>query len=130
MAYDYWQQVATCPTGYGYGNPFVANVGVPPGPVAEVRCRVPPGPAGTFGFALGMAGNQVFPSHGQNFIIADDETFTYVPPNSLTSGAWQVLMVNDGTYPHSVYLTFVLLVDERASAVTGGVTLDLSGVQV
>lgn len=126
MTTEAWEFIATCPTGHGYNNPQVVDTRVDPGVVERIRIRVPPGPSGDFGFALGQAGEQIIPAHGQQYIFADDETIELYPPRNLTSGAWQVIMVNFGTYLHSVYVTYFKNVEVGGTPAyaRGALTLD------
>jgi hypothetical protein len=113
-------------------NPSVqtVNVHVPPGIVQEVRIRMPPGSAGTLSWALGMAGVQVYPAPGQPMIVGDDEVFLYHPPSGLSSGAWQVLMLNLGAYQHSLFLTFQVAVSDGGVVGANVTPLNLTGTDV
>src|ERR1051326_8034209 len=130
MSVEVWELIATCPPGPNVGNPLWVDIHVQPGEVAFIRVRIPPGPRGNLGFVLGMARTPIYPREGGNYIIADNETIEYVPPRHLTSGAWQVGMVNGGTYSHSVYVTIGVNVGRDPSPAVRGAAADLTGSEV
>lgn len=74
----------------------------------EVRVRIPPGPAGEVGWALGAAGVRVLPWGADEWIVADNEAIDWPLEGQITSGAWQLQAYNTGTYPHTLYVTFQL----------------------
>jgi hypothetical protein len=76
--------------------------------VRRVRVRVPPGPAGLLGWALGAAGQRVLPWGDQQYMVMDDESITWDLEGQITSGAWQLQAYNTGLYDHTVYVTFEL----------------------
>lgn len=104
---------ATCPAGTPLASPFEVSVAFPPRIVRSVYWRVPNGPMGVFGWQLAMGGLVVFPTMSDQFVIANDEHDTWLPERAPDSGAWQVIMYNTGTHPHSVYLAFGLDLIDR-----------------
>jgi hypothetical protein len=130
VATEFREFVVTCPTGILPANPQVTNISMPPRVVEKVRVRVPPGPRGNMGFAIGAGGLQLIPQQQGQFIIADDETIDLDLTTTIDSGAWQVFMVNNGTYSHSIYVTFAVnLVRDQATPLQRAQP-DLSGVEV
>lgn len=88
--------------------PVTTPVAFPSRTVLAVRWQVPPGPSGLMGWRLTMSGGvPVIPSGG-GWIIADDAADTWQVRDQPDSGAWEVTGYNTGTYPHTVYLDFML----------------------
>jgi len=106
MALEVLSFAVTVPAGTAESAYLVTDLDMPPRIVRRIRWRVPPGPAGELGWALGAAGAKLIPWGDSQWIIADDESDVYEPENVIESGAWQVLAYNTGTYDHTVYLTF------------------------
>lgn len=107
--------------------PQVTDLTMPARIVTEVRVRVPPGPAGTVGFALAAAGVSIIPWNAGAWLVANDETVTLPLANQLTSGAWQLRAYNVGVFAHALYVTFLLdLPQLRGGATVSLVPLDLS----
>lgn len=133
-AYDF---AVTCPAGTAIANPQVSNINVPAGIVSNIKARVPDGPRGNMGFALGLAGQSIIPGQvvpatalNELFIIANDATFEFGSQGDITSGAWQAFMFNMGQYAHTVYVTIFVA---PIRGIIGGappVALSLSGEAV
>ena len=88
--------------------PQVTALSMPARIVRSVRIRVPPGPAGLVGFALGAAGVRVLPWGAGQWMVADNEVIDWPLEDQITSGAWQLQAYNSGVYAHTLYLTFQL----------------------
>jgi hypothetical protein len=85
--------------------------------VRAVRFRIPPGPLGTVGFNLAMAGTSILPSNRNSWYVGDDEAFDWPLDNQPDSGAWQFRAYNTDTFDHTIELTFLMdLVQDRAAA--------------
>lgn len=107
--------------------PQVSDLAMPARIVREVRVRIPPGPAGTVGFALAASGVPIIPWNAGQWLVGNDELVTLPLANQITSGAWQLRAYNTGVYAHSLYVTFLLdLVQLAAGATIGLVPLDLN----
>lgn len=78
--------------------------------------RIPPGPRGLVGFALGSAGQNIIPYNNGQWIIADDDTINWPLEDYLDSGAWQLQGYNLGQYDHTIYLRFLLDLVQRSTA--------------
>lgn len=104
--------VPTCPPGVTPDAPIIIDLTMPTREIDEIRVEVPPGPAGTMGWALGAAGEQVIPTPPTSFVITDRNTFVYQLPEQIDSGAWQAQMWNVGQYPHSIYVYFTVHVPD------------------
>ncbi len=98
---------------------YSADISFPPMVVTEIDIRVPPGPRGKMGFAIGSAGQPVLPYEAGQFIVADDEKIAWPLAGLWDSGSWQLFGYNTGVYDHSVYVTFLLdLVNQTQNPVT------------
>mgnify|MGYP007071589036 CR=1 FL=1 len=96
------------PAGTTSAAPLVSDLTMPARVVERVRFRVPPGPQGSLGFQLGSSRQQVLPWNAGEWFVLDDEELTLDLDNQISSGAWQLISYNTGTYPHAVYVTFYL----------------------
>jgi PASTA domain len=104
----------TIPHGTPSTAPYTQDIYFPARVVSGVHWKVPTGPAGKMGWRLTMSGgNAVIPTGG-GWIIADDESDTWLLQDQPDSGFWEVTGYNTGTYDHTVYLDFLL------DLVTGG----------
>lgn len=109
MAQEIRAFTVTTPAGTTQAAPLVTNIAMPPRIVREVEIRVPPGPYGNMGFALGLAGVPIIPYNAGQFIVTDNEIITWpLGEDYPNSGAWQVISFNTGRYPHSIQLRFML----------------------
>lgn len=102
-------------SGYTQDAPLVQPLAMPPRIVRAIDIRVPPGPRGLMGFALGAAGTIVFPygaadavggGNPSQWFVADDENIRLELDGAITSGAWEFFSYNTGVYNHTVYLRF------------------------
>lgn len=97
----------TIPAGTLQADPLVTDLTMPARLVRSVRVRVPPGPAGTVGWALGSAGERVLPWNGE-YVVADNEAIEWPLDGQISSGAWQLIAYNTGTFDHTLYVTFLV----------------------
>jgi len=125
MAREVRQFTVKCPTGYAPTAPFVEAIGMPSRIVRRISVRVPPGPRGLMGFQIAAAGVAIIPLDQAEWILADDETLTWDVDGYIQSGAWQVIMFNDGTWQHSIEVRFELdMVQSMPQAATASAPLD------
>lgn len=118
----------TVPHGTPQATPQVTALAMPARRVAWIRARIPPGPAGVLGWALGAAGVRVLPYAANQWIVGDNEVIEWELVEQISSGAWQLQGYNTGTYDHTVYITFGLeLVTGPSSGFTAS-PLDLAAV--
>ena len=96
------------PVGTLKAAPVTTALDMPARVARSVRVRIPPGPAGEVGWALGAAGVRVLPWGADEWIVADNEAIDWPLEGQITSGAWQLQAYNTGTYPHTLYVTFQL----------------------
>lgn len=98
---------ATIPAGTAKLAPVTVNLSFPPMNVSEIEVVIPPGPRGQMGFKMAMAGVQVFPYSGDDYIVTDNETLHWPIEDAPTSGAWQVIGYNTGAFDHSIEVRFL-----------------------
>lgn len=118
----------TVPAATPQTSPQVSALTMPARLVRTVRVRIPPGPAGTVGWALGAAGVKVIPWGTGQWIVGDDETLDWSLDEQITSGAWQLQAYNTGVYAHTLYVTFGLDLVQRVAVPLAAAPLDLSGL--
>lgn len=108
MAAEIRNFVVTIAAGTPIATPQVTALTMPARIVRHVRVRIPPGPLGSVGWALGAAGVPVIPWNAGGWIVGDDETLEWDVSGQIDSGAWQLIGYNLGLNAHSVYVTFSL----------------------
>lgn len=109
----------TTPAGTAKATPLVQNLVMPSRVVRRITIKVPPGPNGQLGFAVGMVNTPVIPANAGAFIVTSDETIEWDVINLPDSGAWQIISYNTGQYPHTIYTRWE--VDLVAGADAGAV---------
>lgn len=109
----------TIPAGTAKAANFSAAMSMPDREVVELEVRVPPGPRGEMGFAIGAAGVPILPYQAGAFIITDDERINWPLEEQITSGAWQLFGYNTGDFDHTVYVRFLLNVPGQSVAQAG-----------
>lgn len=86
------------------------------GTVRQVDILIPDGHAGQTGIAIAQAHQVIIPATGPNWIIGNDDRIKWDIADYLDTGEWSAFVYNNGDYPHSWYLRF--LVDELPTVVT------------
>lgn len=124
MVADVRHFAVTVTAGTPSSAPQTTDLVMPPRIVRGVRIRIPPGPLGTVGFALSMAGTAIIPSNAGAWYVGDDEAFEWPLDDQPDSGAWQVRAYNTDTNNHTLQFTFLL--DLVSSANTPGPLLPLT----
>lgn len=130
MVAEVRQFVVTVPAGTPVGTPQVSSLGMPPRIVRGVRVRIPPGPRGELGWALGAAGTAVLPWNPGEWIIGDNELVEWALDGMIDSGAWQLIAYNTGAYDHGLYLTFLLDLVQSMGTTPAGVSAPLSSAAI
>lgn len=97
-----------CPAGTFKFAPQVTDLNMPTRVVLNIRVRIPPGPNGVMGFAIGAAGAFVIPINDGEYIVGSDEILEWSLADQIDSGAWQVTMYNVGIYDHTIYMTWTV----------------------
>lgn len=108
MAAEVRTFAVTIPAGTPQASPAIIDLAMPARVVTAIRWRVPPGPRGELGWALGAAGVRVLPWGEDQWVVADDEVAEWPLTDQITSGAWQLQGYNTGSFDHTVYVTFLL----------------------
>lgn len=108
MAQEIRQFQVTTPAGRAITNPLVTSLAMPARIVERIRIRIPPGPSGQLGFALGSAQQRVIPYNDAAWFVGDNETLDLDLQDQFDSGAWQLQSYNTGTHAHTLLITFYL----------------------
>jgi hypothetical protein len=119
MAVEIHQFTVTIPKGTLPTTPAIFNLTMPSRVVEEVDVRVPPGPRGEVGWALGASGLAVLPFEPGAFMVADGETVTWPLSEQIDSGAWQMIAYNTGSFNHKLYVTFKTRLPVNPAALVG-----------
>lgn len=104
------------PTGTSSAAPYTTDLVFNPAEVIAVSWKVPPGPRGLMGWALGASGQQIVPANVGEWIVTDDEEDIWNLTETVQTGDFTFLGYNAGTNPHQVFLRF-LCVPLRHAAV-------------
>lgn len=88
--------------------PHTEKLTLPPRVVTAIRVRVPPGPRGEMGFAVGQADKNLLPLGTTAWIVQDDWSTDFHLETTVDSGTWWVRGYNNGQYAHTVYVTLSL----------------------
>lgn len=86
--------------------PVTTNLTFYQGEVVEIDVKIPPGPAGNLGFLIRAGGEQYVPRTFGNYIVPDDDYFTWPMANAINSGSWQITAYNTDIYPHLIQVSF------------------------
>jgi hypothetical protein len=98
----------TIPAGTPINAPVRVNLQLPECTVEAIEWRIPPGPNGLMGWAIGAAQQPVIPYNPGAWIIGNDDSERWVLDNQITSGAWQFFGYNLGIFDHQVFLRFLI----------------------
>ena len=108
MAIEVRKFAITVLTGSTPGNPQISSLKMVARQVDEVEVRVPPGPRGEVGFALGLSGVAVIPIQIGQYIVTDNEVISWKLEQYPESGDWQLFAYNTGTFNHTLEVRFLL----------------------
>lgn len=108
MAREFRSFEVTIPAGTLRTAPAEFPLDMPARIVRAIRWRVPPGPNGLMGWALAASGQPVLPWNADSWVVADDESDRWTVEGVIETGAWSLVGWNEGTYGHTIYLTFEL----------------------
>jgi hypothetical protein len=106
MSVEIRQFAFTIPPATPIATPATLPINMPARVVTQIDIRVPPGPRGQVGFAIGSAGVPVIPTGNAQFIVADDQFIPWPLTDFWDSGAWQLFGYNLGQFAHTLYFTF------------------------
>lgn len=116
MAVEIYDFTVTVPAGTAIAAGFTSPLVMPARVVTEIHIRVPPGPRGEVGFAIGSGGLPIVPYGAGSWIVTDNEDLIYPLDDAITSGAWQLLAYNTGSFDHTVRIYFYCQLLPSASA--------------
>jgi hypothetical protein len=121
MAREIRRKFATIATGSTPAAPQKVDLSFPARVVREVQVRVPPGPRGEVGWALGAAGVPVIPVEAGAYIVTNDEVIRWPLEGLWDSGSWTLFAYNTGRYAHVLEVRFLVdlagAVDRLASPI-------------
>ena len=106
MATEVHEFTVIVPAGTPVASPLTFNLAMSPRIIDQVEVQVPPGPRGEVGFAIGQAGEPIFPFETGAWVVTDDRTLSWDLEGANTSGAWQIFAYNTGSYDHTLYIRF------------------------
>ena len=122
MAFEYRTFAVAIPAGTAIAAPQITNLAMPARIVRAVRIRIPPGPNGQVGFALGAAGVRIIPYGANQWLVGNDEIIDWPLEGQISSGAWQFQGYNLGANVHTIYVSFALDPPQRAGGGVFGVS--------
>lgn len=106
----------TIPLNTAKASPVTVALTMPARTVDRIRIKVPPGPNGSIGFALGSSGQNIIPKGQGTFIVTSDEVLDWDMTGMIETGAWQFYGFNTGIYDHTVYVRFAVSLLAQPSA--------------
>jgi hypothetical protein len=127
MAIEIRDFTVTIPAGTAISAHFAASLAIPPRVVTQINVRVPPGPRGEVGFSIASGGVNIIPVTSGDFIVTDNEDLIYPLEDTITSGAWQLLGYNTGSFDHTLR---VYLFCDLVPLAPGGSSVGTSGTGV
>lgn len=96
----------TVPAGTAIATPQTTNLTWLDGRIVRVEVRVPPGPSGFVGFALGHSNQVIIPRQSGQWVVEEDRTLDWDIENYPTGAKWFVRAYNTGLYDHTLYFRF------------------------
>jgi hypothetical protein len=107
---------------------FTADLSFPARIVRKITIRVPPGPRGEVGFAIGAAGQAVLPYNVGAYIVTDDEVIPWELDGFWDSGSWTLFAYNTGVFAHTLEVRFEVDVPQEVAAAGVVIVPSLVGV--
>lgn len=108
MARQVFSFAILIPTGTLKSANFSSPMTFPDREVQEIEIRVPPGPRGEVGFAIGSSGVAILPTNAGAFIVTDDERINWPVEEQHDSGSWTLFGYNTGQFDHTIYVRFLV----------------------
>lgn len=131
MAREVRRFPVTIPASTPKASPQVTNLSFPFRVVRELEVRIPPGPRGEVGFAIGGSGQPVIPVEAGAYLVTDDEIIRWPLDGFWDSGSWQMTAYNTGRFPHTLEVRFLVDLPQEAGSgilvLTGGVQTGTTG---
>lgn len=120
----------TVPASTAKAVPLTFNLTMPLGRVVErVEIEIPPGPRGEVGWQIAQGGNQLYPYQVGAFVISDGREVDWDVVGGVDSGAWQVIIYNTGSFPHTLQFRFLTHLTPTSSPSAGFAPLPLDALQ-
>lgn len=108
----------TCPPNTPQNAPQITVLPMPDREVLKIRVRIPPGPNGVMGWALGAVATSVIPTPEHPYIVASDEVFEWDATDFADLGDWQAIMYNTSIInSHTIYITMTVQVPDQPTSV-------------
>lgn len=79
-----------------------------PADVERIDVRIPPGPAGTVGFAIQYGGGNFIPEGDGTWIIGNNDYITWPLQNAPNGGNWTIAAYNTDSISHTLYFHFLV----------------------
>lgn len=106
MAREVYRFAVSVPAGTLQAAPQVTALTMPSRVVSRVAVKVAPGPHGLVGFQLASGGVQMVPVNQGQFLTPDGETLSWDLSGYPTTGAWQMIAYNLGSFAHTLEVRF------------------------
>lgn len=90
--------------------PLESDLSFPGGDVERIDIRIPPGHAGLTGFQLAQGHQAVIPINDGEFIVGDQESFSWPIDGFIDSGDWQFIAYNVDRFEHTFYVRLLIQV--------------------
>jgi hypothetical protein len=103
MAERVQARAITVPAGTLSTSPADFDLPWPRGDLVRLQVRIPPGPSGLVGFAVGHSNQTIIPADDGEWIIGEDEPLSWDTSGYPTGDAWFVRAYNEDIYPHTLY---------------------------
>jgi hypothetical protein len=100
------QFTVSIPAGTAKATPVTINIPIGNFEIESIELEVPPGQSRLMGFYLALSGQQVIPYDAGEYLVWDNQEKSWPLTNQVTTGRWQVVGYNTGSYPHRVIVRF------------------------
>lgn len=100
------------PKGTAIASPVTIDNSFPAYGVQWIEWDMPDGPDGHVGFYFASKGQQIIPfalGNAPNYFVTNATFRHWDLEDQPTSGSWQVVAYNTGTYDHTLYVTYGLV---------------------
>lgn len=119
MASEIRQYSLTIPAGTPSVVPAVKQTTFPARIVEAIEITVPAGSNGTVGFQIRNSNIVVIPYNSDTWIVSSGENIHWDLQDQITSGSWQLAGYNEGVYPHTIYIRYLLSPPPTAASTPG-----------
>jgi hypothetical protein len=101
-----YQFDVTIPAGTSQSSPLVTSTTFEPNVVDSIHWLFPNGCNGMVGIQIGARSVPIIPSVGQGWIIRSGDSAGLDTQDMHTTGDWSLIGYNNGTYNHTVHITY------------------------